>query len=516
MLLPVLLVLVALVVLGILLWRDRVFQQRYQALCRLPAPPGNWLLGNIPQLLQAVKQKRLFRLLADWSQTHGPVYVYWVGRRQPVLVLSDPTVIEQTIMGGMKDGSLVRAHGANRAWNDISGPIMIGQSGDEWQWRRKVWNPEFSPSGIAKYVSPVQAACSQITAKIRTATPAGPVAVDPLFVELTMRVIASLLLGIPVEPSKDSPEGPPLEVEKTYQAMSVLSYRFLRMVTGEPPWRKYLPTPAARDYWAARRHLETFLGPRVDLALQLRDHPDSLADTVSSAFRESMLVKIAAKEPRYSRECLIAECVELLVAGTDTTAHMLSFAVGELASHPDVLAKAQGLVDQVWQRHGAWSLASLKELNYLRAIAKETLRLYSVASGSTSLEAVRPTQVAGIEVPAGTKVFWSMLGAGRDAATYPEPEQFWPDRWLDREKGAAPLPMVHFGSGAHRCLGEHLSLLESTLMLAQLLQHFRWDLVNGRSSLEDLQQNLLIYPVDQMPLQFQLRKAEAIAPSSAL
>ena len=44
-----------------------------------------------------------------------------------------------------------------------------------------------------------------------------------------------------------------------------------------------------------------------------------------------MLVKIAAKEPKYNRETLIAEAMELLLAGTDTTAHTLSFAVGELS-----------------------------------------------------------------------------------------------------------------------------------------------------------------------------------------
>jgi unspecific monooxygenase len=510
MLLLAILISVPILVLGLLLWRSRRHQKRYQSLYRLPSPPRNWFLGNIPQLLQAIKQKQFFRLLADWSQAYGPTYLYWIGRRQPVLVLSQPAVIEQTIIHGMQDGSLVRTPTANRAWNDISGPILVGQSGDEWQWRRKAWNPEFSPSALSKYVAPVQAACSQVTEKIR-ATEGDSVAVDPLFVELTMRVIASLLLGIPVDPQAESPEGPPLEVEKTYQAMSVLGYRFLRVATGEQRWRKYLPTPAARDYWAARRHLEAFLGPRVDLALQLRDTETSLPDTVSPAFRESMLVKIAAKEPLYTREFLIAECIELLIAGTDTTAHTLSFAVGELAAHPDIFAQAQGLVDQVWKRHGELTLASLKELNYLRAIAKETLRLYSVASGSTSLEAIRPTQVAGIDVPTGTKVFWSMLGAGRDAATYPEPEKFLPDRWLAAEQGGATLPMVHFGSGAHRCLGEHLSLLEATLMLAQLLRHFRWELVNGRASLENLQQNLLIYPVDGMPLRFQLRSPVVIA-----
>jgi unspecific monooxygenase len=75
---------------------------------------------------------------------------------------------------------------------------------------------------------------------------------------------------------------------------------------------------------------------------------------------------------------------------------------------------------------------------------------------------------------------------------------------LEGNKGSN-LPLIDFGSGYHRCLGEQLAMLESTIMLAQLLRYFNWELVNGRSSLENLEQNLLIYPPDGMPLRFQSR-----------
>jgi unspecific monooxygenase len=49
-------------------------------------------------------------------------------------------------------------------------------------------------------------------------------------------------------------------------------------------------------------------------------------------------------------------------------------------------------------------------------------------------------------------------------------------------------------------------MLEATVMLPLLLHYFDWELVNGRSSVEKLQQNLLIYPSDGMPVRFRLRK----------
>ncbi|MDF5718454.1 MAG: cytochrome P450, partial [Rhizonema sp. NSF051] len=207
-----------------------------------------------------------------------------------------------------------------------------------------------------------------------------------------------------------------------------------------------------------------------------------------------------------NRESLIAEVIELLIAGTDTTAHTLSFAVAELTLNQRVFQQAQAIVDQAWESRGGINTESLKELAYVRAIIKETLRLYSVASGSTSLEAQRDIVIEGQVVPRGTKVFWSMLAAGRDPSVYPQSEEFLPERWLDKSTESSPLPMIDFGSGYHRCLGEHLSMQEATVMLAMLLRYFDWELVNGRSSVENLQQNLLIYPSDGMPIRFRLRK----------
>jgi unspecific monooxygenase len=429
-----------------------------------------------------------------------------------VIILSKPEAIENVLINGARDGSLIRSPDGNRAWNSIAGaPILIGQNGAEWQWRRKIWNPEFSSSGLSKYFGVVGEACERVIDTIKTRDLASAVPVDELFVELTMRVICRLMLGIPVDNTNPTPEWPPLDISKTYRAMAVLGYHFLQVATKGKPAIDFPLTESERKYRAALRHVKEFIGPRVDLALQLRDKTIA-PESIDPLFKNSMLVRIAVGEPRYRRETLIAEAIEMLIAGTDTTAHTLSFAVGELALNPEVCRKAREVVDGVQEKYGGLTIEAFKELNYIRAIVKETLRLYSVASGSTSLQAIKPTTIEGIPVPAGTTIFWSMLAAGRDPETYPNPEEFRPERWLEAEKGSVSPPMIDFGSGAHRCLGEPLAMLEATLMLARLLSEFEWELGNGRASLslENLQQNLLIYPPDGMPLRFREREAIAV------
>ncbi len=94
-------------------WKQK---NTYKPLQSLPSPPKHWLLGNLPQILAALKQKKLFQLFFDWSKELGSMYVCWADK--PFVVLSKPKVIEETIINGMRDGSLVRPEQANKGWNN--------------------------------------------------------------------------------------------------------------------------------------------------------------------------------------------------------------------------------------------------------------------------------------------------------------------------------------------------------------------------------------------------------------
>src|SRR4028118_2422221 len=125
---------------------------------------------------------------------------------------------------------------------------------ERYQWFyyvRRNWNgvavatqglkPEFSSSNLSKYLEIISQACEQVIETLKQVAPPKEVEVDPLFVELTMRVISSLVLGIPVDRNSTSQEGPPLEVSNVYEAMSIVGYRFLRQARGEKTGMKDMP-----------------------------------------------------------------------------------------------------------------------------------------------------------------------------------------------------------------------------------------------------------------------------------
>ena len=480
---------------------------KYSSLRLLPSPPGNWLLGNAPQLLAAAKENKFFSSLSNWGDELGSMYILWSLNR-PFLILTKPRVIENILVQGQKEGTLVRDPELRELWGNLFGaPIMIQQEGFEWQWRRQTYHHSFTSSHLSAYGQIVEKACLQVIETLQgVANKQQVILVDPLFTELTMKIICRLMLGIPLDKKSPHHEGPPLEPEKLYEALSVLTKQFMAESAGENKWLKYLPTKPRQRYWEAKRFLQEFVSPRVDLALQIAGRKQLSSVEVSPELQKSILVQLA-KQPKFNQQMLCAETIGMIFAGTDTTAHTLSFTVGALGINPRVFQLAQQEVDRVWQLHGGINSQSLKELTYLQGILKESMRLYPVSNGSTGCVTRRDTIIDGVDIPKGTSINWSLLAAGRDPEEYRWPNQFLPERWFkDQPERTQPLTMLVFGSGPHRCLGEPLAMLEATLMLGLLLRYFDWDIVNGCRSLEQLGQNLTVFPRDRMPVRFKVRE----------
>jgi len=92
----------AISILGFLSWRAWNNYQKYKSLRSLPSPQGNWLLGNVPQLLEAARENKFFSILSEWRKDYGPMYVFWIARR-PTIVLSKPKIIEEILTQKQKD-----------------------------------------------------------------------------------------------------------------------------------------------------------------------------------------------------------------------------------------------------------------------------------------------------------------------------------------------------------------------------------------------------------------------------
>jgi len=153
------------------------------------------------------------------------------------------------------------------------------------------------------------------------------------------------------------------------------------------------------------------------------------------------------------------------------------------------------------------SVESLKDLVYVEAIFRETMRLHPVAP-QFSIVTTCDTSIKEVRIPADTKLSLNIMTAARDPDLHPQPLEFRPERWLKAEEnnGNEPPVLLGFSLGPHYCLGAPLAILEATVILSLLIYHFDWDLVNGRASLEELDQNMTVFARDRMPVKFQVRQ----------
>ncbi len=154
------------------------------------------------------------------------------------------------------------------------------------------------------------------------------------------------------------------------------------------------------------------------------------------------------------------ELLTLLVAGHETTASALAWALALLARSPDVLKR---LADEVGHDAGD---------AYLTATVQETLRRRPVLPNAAPRLVKQPITVGGWHYPAGVCLAPSAFLVHHNPAVYPDPFAFRPERFLDEPPGT--YTWIPFGGGRRRCLGASFAMLEMKTVLRVMLT--RWDL----------------------------------------
>jgi cytochrome P450 len=162
--------------------------------------------------------------------------------------------------------------------------------------------------------------------------------------------------------------------------------------------------------------------------------------------REDVLSRLLSATAMTDGE-LRDELMTLLVAGHETTATALAWALERLARHP-----------------GAWERLRADE-DYLEAVARETLRLRPVLP-VVLRKLAEPAVVAGRPLPAGVAVAPCIALVHLRADVYPEPHAFRPERFLERPAGT--YTWIPFGGGVRRCLGASFAMFEMTTVLRVL------------------------------------------------
>lgn len=289
----------------------------------------------------------------------------------------------------------------------------------------------------------------------------------PHFRRVTLEIILRTVFGVE-------------EAEKLEPLANALQ-RLLRL--GDLPfstlWMGFLSAqPERQDRWYAQNLLRP--RRRADALLYEAIRARRAALTDHSAREDVLGMLLAARDedgsPMSDPE-IRDELVTALVAGHETTAITLAWAVQAIASHPEVLARIQSeLRERAFVApDGSLDVERVGDLSYLDAVIKEVLRLRPVISVVGRVLQV-PMQIDGREIPPHTIVAPCVYLAHHDPEYYADPEAFRPERFL----GHMPEPDIWlpFGGGIRRCIGAAFASVEMKVVLATVLSRTQLELVS--------------------------------------
>ena len=372
------------------------------------------------------------RFVSACRRRYGHTFTLRIAGMGTLVYLDDPADIKQVFAG---DPAIYHAGEANSMLSGLLGPASVLVVDDEvHRDRRRLMLEPFHRDAVARQTEVMaEIAAANIDGwPVGTAFPAAP-----KMSQITLEVIMRLVIGAS-DPARLA------ALREVLPRLLNLS-AFELLAVGTPSLQHRLP------WRGVRRRIEEADRLLYAEIAECRADPDLAVRTDALA----TLVRAADQAGRTMTDAeLRDQLMTLLVAGHDTTATGLSWALERLSRNPAALAKAV-------------RAAETGDDEYLDAVAKETLRSRPVVFDVGRI-LKQPVEIAGHLLPAGVMVAPGVGLVHSDDRIYPDADRFDPDRMI----GATlrPTTWLPFGGGARRCLGATFAMAEMRVVLREVLR----------------------------------------------
>ena len=397
-------------------------------------PPG----PRLPRLLQTLGFILVpARFVDACRKRYGDVVTFSSLFDPRFVMVFDPDLVKQVFRGSPEQ---LRAGEANA----VLGPVVGDRSvllldGAEHLRERRLMLPAFHGERMRTYEHVMRGAADRAI----DSWPLGePFALLPSMQALTLDVIMSAVFGVAEGARQEELKR---RVRALLEPVASRAGVLLRAVSGGR-----LGAAAGRTFEESRRRLDDLIYEEIARRREAADLEER-----EDVFSMLLLARDEDGRPMTDRE-LRDELVTLLVAGHETTATGLAWALELLLRNPAVLERLR------------LELAAGDE-GYLEAVVKETLRLRPVILGVGRVVRGEPFEVGGYAIPPGVEINPSIAAIHRRADRYPAPEAFRPERFLGPD---APdtYTWLPFGGGTRRCLGASFATFEMRIVIRRVLE----------------------------------------------
>jgi cytochrome P450 len=415
---------------------------------RPPEIHGHWLWGSVKD----------FRKIPHFypgkvAMDHQGIARFRLLHRE-FISISHPDFYEQVILRNAESyGRAVQA----RNLRSFIGRGLLSTEGEEWSFRRQRANPAFSREALRELVPLAGTTAGRfLKGWLDASGQPRPVRVMQEMQRLTMAVICKSLFSVDPDPA---------HVPVLCEVMRDASRAIHKKNTSVLPLPFWVPTRRNAELKATCSALSHFvlgkIAERRDLLRSRRTVRDILAVLLNGRQFESL--------NRAEQTDLIDECKALLLAGFETTALSLTWALYRLSKHPDIAARWHDECDRVvGDREPAWE--DLEKLTFTRQILFETMRIYPPIF-TQPRACLKDDNIGGCQIKKGDLLLLSIYGMHHDPGRWSEPGRFDPDRF-GAGKAWPRKSYFPFGKGKHTCIGNNFALSEMLVMLAMVGRRF--------------------------------------------
>ena len=349
-----------------------------------------------------------------------------------------------------------------RVLGPMVGEGVLTSEGDRWRWQRRAFAPLFRHAELLRYVGAMSAAANRVVERWRQAGQHSVQHVDQTMIRASFEIIAETML----------PHDDGLDIALIERCMSdylaVSTWDIVCALLHMPEW---MPFPGKSK---SRRTASTMRRAMADI-IDERNRSGRHADDLLGRM-------MAAADPEtgqsMAKEQVIDNLLTFLLAGHETTATMLTWALYLLARAPEW---QQRLAAEVAAVAGTSDINAdhIAELGLTRQLLHEAARLYPPVPILSRL-AISEIELDGVTIPEGALCIIPIYAIHRHRSLWDDPDIFDPSRFADElHAERARCTYMPFGAGPRICMGAAFANIEATVILATLIRTMRFDVTPG-------------------------------------
>ncbi|GMI76292.1 cytochrome P450, family 81, subfamily D, polypeptide 8 [Hibiscus trionum] len=440
-----------------------------------PSPTSLPILGHLHLLKPPVH-----RFYHSLSQKYGPVFSLRLGSRL-VVVVSSSTAAEECFT----KNDVVLANRPKLIMGKYFGfnytTVSTSSYGDHWRNLRRIGAIEiFSSSRLNAFASVRRDEVRRLLVKLSRDSRRGFARVElkSMLNDLTLNNIMRMVAGKRYYGDEATGEDEAREFKELIA--EAVSY------AGPGNLADFLPV---LNWFGGYEKKVEKLGKKMNGMMQklIDEHRcTKLENNNNSTTMIDHLLNLQQSDPHYYTDEIIKGLILVLIlAGTDTSAVTLEWAMSNLLNHPEILNKARAEIDSEIGDGNLIDESDVPKLKYLQRIILETLRLYPAAPLLLPHMPSSDCTMGGYDVPRGTIVLVNAWSIHRDPKSWDDPTSFKPERFENGEKlggndNVGSYKLIPFGSGRRACPGAGLAQRVVGLTLGAMIQCFEWERIDSK------------------------------------